>query len=109
MVLFMQWSKLYYNKERPSIMIRKSSDVYTRPYSHQILYYTTSWLLRRLVCASTEKQSMKKYFASFSRGHSVTLSIAKETWLPTALTERRQFSKLIYLDELFFKFVKYIE
>ena len=55
MVLFMQWSKLHYNRESPSIMIRKFGDVYTHPYSHQILYYTAGWLLRRLVCASTEK------------------------------------------------------
>ena len=36
-------------------MIRKFGDVYTHPYSHQVLYYTTGWLLRRLVSASNEK------------------------------------------------------
>ena len=109
MVLFMQWSKLHYNRESPSIMIRKFGDVYTHPYSHQILYYTTGWLLRRLVCASTEKQNMKKYFSTFSRDHSVSLSVAKEKCLPTTLTERRQLSKLLYSDELFFKFIQFIE
>ena len=39
----------------------------------------------------------------------MSLSIVKETCLPTTLTERRQLSKLIYSDQLFFKFVKYIE
>ena len=90
-------------------MIRKFGDVYTHPYSHQTLYYTTSLLIRRLVCAFAEKKFMKKYFASFSREHSVTLSVAKEKCLPTTLSKRRQLSKLIYSDELFFKFVKYIE
>ena len=56
MVLFVQWSKLHYNRESTSIMIFKFGDIYTHPYSRQILYYTTGWLLRRLVCASTEKQ-----------------------------------------------------
>ena len=90
-------------------MIRKFGDVYTHPYSHQVLYYTTGWLLCRLVSASTEKHSMKQYFANVYRDHSVTLSVAKEKCLPTTLTERRQLSKLLYSDELFFKFIQFIE
>ena len=82
-------------------MIRKFRDVYTHPYSHQVLYYTTGWLLRRLVSASTERQSMKQYFSTFSRDHAVSLSVAKEKCLPTTLTERRQLSKLLYFDVFF--------
>ena len=39
----------------------------------------------------------------------MSLSIAKETCLPTTLTERSYISKLIYSDELIVKFFKYIE
>ena len=91
MVLFMQWSKLYYNRESLSIMFRKFGDADTHPYSHQVLYYTTIWLLRRLVSTSTEKQSMKQYFSTFSRDHSVSLSVAKEKCLPTTLTAKATF------------------
>ena len=107
MVLFIQWSKLHYNKEILFIIIRKFSDIYTDPCFRQILHYTTGWLLRRLVCVSTEKQNMKEYFTSFSRDHSVMLCVAKVKCLPTTLTERRQLLKLIYSDELCFKFIKY--
>ena len=37
----------------------------------------------------------------------MTLRVAKKR-LPTTLTERRQISEMIYSDESYFKFVKYI-
>ena len=48
---------------------------------YPILYYTTSWLLRRLVCVSTVKRIRKESFISLSRNYFVTLNIAKEKWL----------------------------
>ena len=68
---------------------------------YPILYYTTSWLLRRFVCVSTVKRIRKESFIFLSRNYFVTLNIAKEKWLPTTRTEKRIFFKMFYLDKSF--------
>ena len=46
MMLFLNWSKLHYTKDDPSVTIILSLE--TNPYSMDILYYTEGWILQRL-------------------------------------------------------------
>ena len=60
MVLFIDWSHLHYSRDHPSIIIIiPPNEIEIHPYSTDILYYTTGFILQRLFVAKIEKGSFK--------------------------------------------------
>ena len=107
MVLFLNWSKLHYTKDNPSVTIILSLE--TNPYSMDILYYTEGWILQRLSKEKTEKASSKHLFLEFANSNTMTLEDAEIAGLPTSTVEHRQLVKLFCPGEGFFKFIQVIE
>ena len=107
MVLFLNWSKLHYTKDNPSVTIILSFE--TNPYSMDILYYTAGWILQRLSKAKTEKASSKHLFLEFANSNAMTLEDAEIAGLPTSTVEHRQLVKLFCPSERFFNFIQVIE
>ena len=107
MVLFLNWSKLHYTKDNPSVTIILSFE--TNPYSMDILYYTAGWILQRLSKAKTEKASSKHLFLEFANSNAMTLEDAEIAGLPTSTVEHRQLVKLFCPIQRFFNFIQVIE
>ena len=107
MVLFLNWSKSHYMKDNPSviiIVIRKKN-----PYSMNILYYTTGWILQHLSKAKKEKASSKHLFLEFANYKAISLEDTERAGLPISTVEHRQFIMLFYPSETFFTFIQVIE
>ena len=67
-----------------------------------MLYYTTGWILKRLLFDKNEKQSVQVVFGEFADCHCLLCDDAKSANLPVELVVHRQVSKLVYSDSPFF-------
>ena len=67
MVLFLNWSKLHYTKDNPSVTIILSFEM--NSYSMDILYYTEGWIVQRLSKEKIEKAFSKHLFLEFSNSN----------------------------------------
>ena len=99
MVLFLNWFKLDYTKDHPSVTIILSFE--SNPYSINILYYTTGLILQRLSKTKIEKASSNYFFLEFATSNTILLEDIEIASLPTSTFEHRQLVKLFCSNKSF--------
>jgi hypothetical protein len=109
MVIFYKWAHLQYSRTRPSIVINETDQFSVDKYSTGVLYYTTGWILQRLIFDKSEKKIIQLVFGEFADCHCLSCDDAKSANLPVELVVHRQVSKLVYSDSPFFELIKLIE
>ena len=87
MVLFVDWSHLYYSRDHPAIIIIPPNEIEIHPYSTDILYYTAGFILQRLSVAKTEKGSFRYWFTTFAESNTMLLEDTIDEGPPTSIIE----------------------
>ena len=110
MILFIDWSRLYYSRDNPSIIIIiLPNEIEIHPYSTDILYYTTDFVLQGLFVTKTEKESFRYWCTTFAESSTMLLDDAIDEGLPTSIIEHRQLNNILCPNQRFsvsFKLLK---
>ena len=95
--------------KRRSIVIPSLDTNLVAKYSWSVIYYVAGWVLQRTSLALLVSEMERAKYLVFANGCKITKLQAKATKLPYELVEIREKKNLFYPNELFFRFICFIE
>jgi len=107
LALFMAWSDVICNNERPPIDF--PVDCLVGKYALPVIYYVAGWMLFGALKASTVAVDNRPLFYRFAARHTVDECVAWGMNLPTSLVERRKHRASVYCTQEYFYFICVIE
>ena len=73
-VLFMDWYKLHHSRYHLFVVVTPPNEIEIHPYSTDILYNTTSFILQRISIIKIEKGSSQRWLYTFAESNTILLN-----------------------------------